>query len=290
MDLCDVRQIRAVLSRHGFTFSKSLGQNFLTAAWVPEEIARQCGAGREDGVVEIGPGIGCLTRQLSRAAGQVRAVELDRRLLPVLEETLAGCDNVRVIQGDVLKVDLAALCQREFDGRRVYACANLPYYITTPAITALLSCGAFAAITVMVQQEVARRICAPPGSRAGSAFSVYVDYLARAEYLFEVERGCFVPQPKVDSAVIRLTSRGAPKVAVREEGLFFSVVRAAFGQRRKTLVNALSALPSPKPDKEELARWLEEMGLAPTVRGEALSTEQFAALSDRLWQRRQEQA
>ena len=207
-------------------------------------------------------------------------IEIDRALFPVLDETLASCDNVEVVQGDVLKVDLAALCAEKFGDKPVYACANLPYYITTPAITALLESGAFRAVTVMVQKEVAERICAVPGTADYSAFSIYVQYRAKAEILFDVPADCFVPQPKVDSAVIRLTPLDKPAVEVSDEKLFFSIVRAAFNQRRKTLSNAAVAAFNGKLDKSDVAALIESIGLDPRVRGERLSLEEYARLTD----------
>jgi|InofroStandDraft_1065614.scaffolds.fasta_scaffold09070_9 16S rRNA (adenine1518-N6/adenine1519-N6)-dimethyltransferase len=281
MGLCDIQEIKETLARHGFRFSKSLGQNFLTAQWVPERIAAQCGADAKSRVLEIGPGMGCLTRELAKTAAQVAAVELDRALFPVLEETLADCENVEIIHGDVLKIDLAALCQQKFAGQTVYACANLPYYITTPAISALLESHAFAGITVMVQKEVAQRICASAGSSDYSAFSVYVQYHAAVEVLFDVPAGCFIPQPKVDSAVIRLTPRQVPAVTVQDEKLFFAIVRAAFNQRRKTLANAVMPAFGGRLDKAEVLCLLEECGLDVRVRGERLSLTEFGELADK---------
>ena len=280
MELCDINEIRDILGRHGFHFSKSLGQNFLTAAWVPAQIAAECGVDKDSCALEVGPGMGCLTVELSKRAGQVTAIELDRALFPVLEETLASCGNVEVVQGDVLKVDLAALCAEKFGDKPVYACANLPYYITTPAITALLESGAFRAVTVMVQKEVAERICAVPGTPDYSAFSIYVQYRARAEILFDVPADCFVPQPKVDSAVIRLTPLDKPAVEVSDEKLFFAIVRAAFNQRRKTLSNAAVAAFNGRLDKSEVAALIASIGLDPRVRGERLSLGEYARLTD----------
>lgn len=280
MGLCDIQDIKEILGRHGFRFSKALGQNFLTEAWVPARIAAECGAGQDDCVVEVGPGMGCLTVELSQCAAQVAAIELDRALFPVLDETLAGCDNVEVIQGDVLKTDLAALCREKFPGKTVYACANLPYYITSPAISALLDSGAFAGVTVMVQKEVAERICAPAGSSDYSAFSIYVQYHADARILFDVPRDCFMPQPKVDSAVIRLTPREKPPVEVEDERLFFAIVRAAFNQRRKTLVNAIGTAFGGRFDKAQLTELVTFCGLDERVRGERLSLADYARLTN----------
>lgn len=282
MNLCDIDVIRAVLGRHGFRFSKSLGQNFLTDASVPQRIAAYSGADRVGNVVEIGPGMGCLTAELCRRANRVVAVELDRALLPVLAETLAGFDNCEVVQGDVLALDLAALCREKFGVQGAVACANLPYYITTPAITALLESRAFETITVMVQREVAQRICAQPGTAAYGAFSIYVQYWAQPEILFDVPANCFVPQPKVDSAVLQLTPLAQPAVAVQDEKLFFALVRAAFNMRRKTLVNALVPLLGGRLDKAGIAALLESVGLDARVRGERLSLQEFAALADKV--------
>lgn len=280
MGLCNIHVIKDVLGRHGFHFSKSLGQNFLTAQWVPERIAAECGVDKESGALEVGPGMGCLTGELSKTAGQVVAIELDRALFPVLEETLAGCGNVEVVHGDVLKTDLAALCREKFGEKKVYACANLPYYITTPAIAALLDSGAFAGVTVMVQKEVAKRICAAPGSSDYSAFSIYVQYHADAHILFDVPAGCFVPQPKVDSAVIRLTPLETPAVTVRDEKLFFAIVRAAFNQRRKTLVNAIQPAFGGRLDKTEILSLTASCGLDERVRGERLGLAEYGRLAD----------
>lgn len=280
MGLCDIQDIKMILARHGFRFSKSLGQNFLTEQWVPEHIAQMCGVDEQSAVIEVGPGMGCLTVELSKRAKQVVAIELDRTLFPVLDETLAGCKNVQVVHGDILKTDLNALCAQHFAGCPVYACANLPYYITSPAITALLDSGAFCAITVMVQKEVAQRICAPAGSGQASAFSIYIQYRAQAEYLFDVPRDCFVPAPKVDSAVIRLTPLPAPAVTVKDEALFFAIVRAAFQQRRKTLVNAIGTAFGGRLDKEALTKLVMDCGLDARVRGERLSLEDYARLTN----------
>ena len=285
MDLCNIDDIRRVLGRHGFRFSKSLGQNFLTAAWVPAQIADSCGVDRDSCALEVGPGMGCLTEQRSQRADKVCAIELDRNLFPVLEETLAGCDNIEIVQGDVLKCDLAGICQEKFGDAPVYACANLPYYITTPAITALLTANVFRAITVMVQKEVAQRICAPAGSPDYSAFSIYIDYYADAEILFDVPRDCFVPQPKVDSAVVRLIPRGKPPVPVCNEKLFFTLVKAAFGQRRKTLANALQSALGNTLGKTGIVQLITDCGFDARIRGEKLSLADYAKLTELAEQR-----
>ena len=278
MNLCDINQIKALLARHGFRFSKSMGQNFLIQGWVPQDIADASGADALSGVLEIGPGIGPLTRQLSARAGRVVSVELDRALLPILAETLADRNNVEIVSGDILKTDIPALVEEKLSGLRPIACANLPYNITTPAITALLEAGCFQTITVMIQREVARRICAAPGTGDYGAFSVYCQYHAQTELLFDVPPDCFLPAPKVTSSVLRLTPRPAP-AEVDDAEHFFKVVRAAFAQRRKTLLNGLSTAFGGQITKETLAGLLADCGLPADVRGERLSIPQFAALS-----------
>ena len=280
MNLTDYNEIRALLTRHGFRFSKSLGQNFLTAAWVPERIAEEAGPDENTGVVEIGPGIGCLTAELARRAGKVAAIELDRALLPVLRETLRDYDNVTVVPGDAARMDLRALVEKELPGLRPVVCANLPYNVTTPLLTAILEAGCFETVTVMIQREVARRICASPGSPDYGAFGLFAQWHCETELLFDVPPSCFVPQPKVTSSVIRLTRRPAPPLPVKDEALLMRVIRAAFNQRRKTLVNALSS--GLGLGKEELEAALTGLGLDPRVRGEALGLDAFAALSDKI--------
>ena len=280
MDLTDYNEIRDLLSRHGFRFSKSLGQNFLTAAWVPERIAEEAGLDGQTGVVEVGPGIGCLTEQLAKRAGKVVAIELDKALLPVLKETLAAFDNVTVVPGDATKLDLRGLTERELPGLRPVVCANLPYNVTSPLLTALIEADCFETVTVMIQREVARRICAGPGCADYGAFGLFVQWHCETEPLFDVPPGCFVPQPKVTSSVVRLTRREKPLVPVRDEALLFKIIRAAFNQRRKTLVNALSSALG--TDKAELERALENCGLDPRIRGEALDIRSFAALCDEI--------
>lgn len=280
MNLTDFNEIRALLTRHGFRFSKSLGQNFLTAAWVPERIAEEAGLDEQTGAVEIGPGVGCLTAELAKRAGRVAAIELDKALLPVLNETLRDYDNVTVVPGDATRLDLRALVERELSGLRPVVCANLPYNVTTPLLTALIEAGCFETITVMIQREVARRICAGPGSPDYGAFGLFVQWHCDTELLFDVPPSCFVPQPKVTSSVIRLTRREAPPLPVRDEKVMMRVIRAAFNQRRKTLVNALSS--GLGLGKDELEAALGECGLDPRVRGEALDIGAFAAVSDKI--------
>ena len=279
--LSDIGTVKELLSRHGFRFSKALGQNFLINPTVCPRMAEACGAA-QGGVLEIGPGIGVLTRELALRAKRVAAVELDDRLLPVLGETLAAFDNVRIVHGDVMKLDLKGLIEREFSGMPVSVCANLPYYITSPILMRLLEERLpVESITVMVQKEAADRICAAPGRRETGALSVAVYYYAEPELLFKVSAGSFLPAPKVDSAVIRLRVRSAPAVQVADEKRFFAMVKAAFGQRRKTLLNALSAgLSLPKG---ELAEMFVRAGIAASARAEELSMEQFAALANCLY-------
>ena len=281
MNLCDIHEIKALLARHGFRFSKAKGQNFLTAAWVPQRIAQDSGVGPDCGVLEIGPGIGPLTQQLCRYAGKVVAIEVDTSLKPVLAETMAGQDKLQLIFGDVLKTDLTALVAREFEGLRPMACANLPYYITSPILSRLLESRLFEAVTVMVQKEVAQRICAGAGSGDYSAFSVFCQYYAEPEILFDVPAGCFIPQPKVTSAVLQLRTRPAPPCRVDDEGLFFRTVRAGFAMRRKTLLNALSA-GFPQLGKAQLSEVLTACAIDPGVRAETLSISDFAAIANEL--------
>jgi 16S rRNA (adenine1518-N6/adenine1519-N6)-dimethyltransferase len=283
MDLCDINQIKALLARHGFRFSKSMGQNFLIERWVPQDIAYASGAGPGKGVLEIGPGIGPLTTQLAERADKVVSVELDRSLLPILAETLTGYDNTEIVSGDILKLDIPTLVREKFSGLDPIACANLPYNITTPAITALVEAGCFSAITVMIQREVARRICAAPGTSDYGAFSVYCQFYTTPELLFDVPPECFLPAPKVTSSVVRLVPRPTP-AEVDDPDHFFQVVRAAFAQRRKTLLNGLTTAFGSHIPKETLQRILTDCGLPADIRGERLSIPQFAALSKALRQ------
>ena len=281
MNLCDYNTIRDLLARHGFHFSKAKGQNFLTQSWVPQNIVLESGVDETCGVLEVGPGIGPLTQQLCRYAKKVVAVEVDRTLQPVLAETMADNENLEIIFGDILKTDIAKLVREEFSGLRPIACANLPYYITTPVLAALLESRAFEAVTVMVQKEVAQRICSPAGKGDYGAFSVFCQYYAEPELLFDVPASCFIPQPKVTSAVLKLTIRKEPVCEIKSETMFFKVVRAAFAQRRKTLLNALSSGLS-QFDKPALAAVIEDCGFAPTVRGETLDIPGFAAIANAL--------
>lgn len=281
MNLTDIRDIKALLARHGFHFSKSMGQNFLIEDWVPRQIADAAGLDERCAVLEIGPGIGPLTRQLASRAGKVTAVELDKALLPILAETLADCDNVEIILGDVLKLDLAELTAERFAGFTVKVCANLPYNITTPVVTKLLEADCFRSITLMIQREVAKRICAAPGTSDCGAFSLFCQYHAQCELLFEVPPDCFLPAPKVNSAVVRLIPRAVPPVEGSPDAIF-AVVRAAFAQRRKTLLNGLSAAYGSRFSKDELRQVIVDCGLPENIRGEQLGLELFAALAKAL--------
>ena len=280
-DLWRPATIKEVLGRHGFRFSKALGQNFLIDPRVCPRMAAESGAAECAGAIEVGPGLGVLTYELAQVAKKVVAIELDQRLFPVLGETLADCPNVELVQGDVLKLDLHALIQEKFGGQEVCVCANLPYYITSPVIMGLLEGGLpLRSITVMVQKEAAERICAQPGQRACGAVSVSVHYHSQPQVLFGVSRGSFLPPPNVDSAVIRLDLRREPPVQVADEGWFFRVSRAAFAQRRKTAANSISAsLGLPKAQVEAA---LGAAGIPGAARAEQLSLEQFAALANAL--------
>ena len=278
MDVCNINDIKALLGRHGFHFSKSMGQNFLIESWVPEDIAAASRADKDCCVLEIGPGIGPLTRQLSARAGKVVAVELDRSLLPILAETLEGRDNVEVISGDIMKQDIPALVAEKFAGLTPMACANLPYNITSPVLTALMEAKCFKAITVMIQREVALRICAAPGSSDYGAFSIFCQYHTTPELLFDVPNTCFIPSPKVTSSVIRLVPRPKP-AEVDDEDFFFRVVHAAFAQRRKTLLNSLSSALGAPFTKEQIANAISTCSLRPDVRGERLGISEFACIA-----------
>ena len=280
MDLCNRNHIQALLARHGFHFSKALGQNFLIDASVPLRIAESCGADENTAVLEIGPGIGPLTQQLARRAGKVVSVELDRRLYPVLGETMAEFDNFTLVPGDIMKCDLQALIEEHFGTLRPILCANLPYNITTPLLTRCVESGLFESLTVLIQKEVAQRICAKPGTADYGAFSLLMQYYTEPELLFTVPNTCFLPAPKVTSAVIHCPKRKTPPVAVKSEASLWRAVRAGFAQRRKTLVNSLQSgyqLP-----KDVLAQAIADCGLSADIRGEKLSLADYARLADAL--------
>lgn len=281
LELTDIGTIKALLARHGFHFSKALGQNFIVNPSVCPRMADESGIDSESGVIEIGAGIGVLTAELAKRAKKVVCIELDSKLLPILDETLADFDNIEIINADVLKIDLAALIEEKFGGMPVYVCANLPYYITSPVIMTLLESRLpLKAVTVMVQREAAQRLCAPVGSRLSGAVTVAVDYYAEARKLFDVSAGSFMPAPKVDSSVIRLDIREKPGIEVSDEKLFFSMVHAAFGQRRKTASNSISS--GTGISKAVVAEAIERCGFPPSVRAESMTAEQLAALCEAL--------
>ena len=281
INVCDINIMKPLLAEHGFHFSKAKGQNFLTQRWVPESIAREAGVDETAGVLEIGPGIGPLTQQLCLNAKKVCAVELDKRLAPILEKTVGEFDNLEIIWDDVLNQDVAALVAEKFAGLRPMACANLPYYITSPILTALLEADCFDSVTVMVQKEVAQRIAASAGSEDYSAFTVFCQYYAQPEILFDVPAHCFMPQPKVTSAVITLRTRTEKPWDIDDEKIFFRTVRASFAMRRKKLSNGLAAGFS-ELGKEGAAEVIARAGLPENVRGETLTIAQFAALSNEI--------
>lgn len=280
MDLFSINNIKDILSRHGFHFSKSLGQNFLTERSICEQIAEYSEICPDDCVLEIGPGIGSLTSVLAKYAKKVVSVEIDSSLLPVLNETLAEYSNVKIINNDILKCDLTSLIENEFDGKKPKVCANLPYYITTPILSYLIESGKFSSITTMVQKEVADRICAKAGTRDYGAFSVFAQYYTQPEFLFTVDKECFIPQPKVQSAVIRLKVLQTPAVSPKSQEMFFKVVKASFAQRRKQLVNSLYSAFKSELEKESIIEILSSLDHKPTIRGEELTIEDFCALSD----------
>lgn len=281
LNLTDLKTIRTLCERHGFALSKGFGQNFIVNPGICPKMVEAAGIDRSFGVLEIGPGIGVLTKEAALRAARVVAVEVDERLPPLLAETLAEFDNVKIILGDVLKTDLAGLIRREFAGLRVAVVANLPYYITSPILMKLLEERLpIESVTAMVQKEAADRICAAPGSRDAGAISLAVRYYAEPKVLFTVSPGSFTPPPKVTSAVIQLRLRPAPPVTPGDEARMFAVIRAAFSQRRKTAVNAISAglgLP-----KAQVSAAVEALGKGPLVRPEQLTLEDFCALGDRL--------
>ena len=287
VNVCDIQVMKPLLAAHGFHFSKAKGQNFLIAPWVPESIAGAAGVREDVGVLEIGPGVGPLTQQLALRAGKVCAVEVDERLKPILEITLEGCGNVELVWGDVLKLDIPALVKEKLPGLRPVACANLPYYITSPILTALLEAECFQAVTVMVQKEVAQRIAARPGTAEYGAFSVFCQYYAEPELLFDVPAHCFVPQPKVTSAVVTLRVRQARPWDIHDEQLFFRVVRASFAMRRKKLSNGLASGFS-ELGKAGAEAVLAACGFPENVRGETLGIPEFGAITNEILRREAE--
>ena len=279
LNVCDINIMKPMLSEHGFHFSKAKGQNFLIASWVPENIAEQSGVDGTAGVLEIGPGVGPLTQQLCLRAGKVCAVEVDTRLKPILSRTLADFDNVQILWDDILKQDIPALVAETFPGLRPMACANLPYYITSPILTALLEAECFESVTVMVQKEVAQRIAATPGTADYSAFTVFCQYYTEPEILFDVPAHCFLPQPKVTSAVITLRVRQQRPWQIDDPDIFFRLVRSSFAMRRKKLSNGLAS-GFPELGKSGAAEIIAQCGFDENVRGETLGIPEFARLAN----------
>ena len=285
IQVCDIQVMKPMLSQHGFHFSKAKGQNFLIAPWVPESIAQDSGVDETVGVLEIGPGIGPLTQQLCLRAGKVCAVEVDTRLKPILELTVGEFSNLEILWNDVLKLDIPALVQEKFAGLRPMACANLPYYITSPILSALLEAECFESVTVMVQKEVAQRIAAAPGTADYSAFTVFCQYYADPEILFDVPAHCFLPQPKVTSAVITLRTRKERPWDIQDEKTFFRVVKASFAMRRKKLSNGLAS-GFPELGKAGAAEVIAAAGFDANVRGETLNIPEFARIANEITKRR----
>ena len=285
INVTDIQVMKPLLAQHGFHFSKAKGQNFLIASWVPERIAGDAGVDATAGVLEIGPGIGPLTQQLALRAGKVCAVEVDQRLQPILALTVGNFDNLEIIWNDVLKMDVKALVREKFPGLRPMACANLPYYITSPILSALLEAECFDSVTVMVQKEVAQRIAAKPGTADYSAFTVFCQYYAEPELLFDVPPHCFMPAPKVTSAVITLRTRQERPWEILDEDVFFRTVRASFAMRRKKLSNGLAS-GFPELGKVGAAEVIEAAGFDANVRGETLSIPEFAAIANEIVRRR----
>lgn len=279
-NLTDIGTIKSLLSRYGFNFSKGLGQNFLINPAVCPKMAQLSGAAEGVGILEIGPGIGVLTRELCKLSPKVVAVELDKRLIPILKETLAPRENVNIVNGDIMKMDLKQLIGEEFRGLRVAVCANLPYYITSPVIMKLLEEELpLESVTVMVQKEAAQRICAPVGSRQSGALTVAVNFYSTPEMLFPVSSGSFMPAPKVDSSVIRLNLH-SPLLSPEKRKSFFRAVKASFAQRRKTLLNSLSS--GLGMEKQAVSDMLADCGVNPQLRAEQLSMEDFYAIAERI--------
>lgn len=280
-NLSDISVIRRVMEKHGFNFSKALGQNFLINPTVCPRMAEMCGADENTGVIEVGAGVGVLTAELAKRAKKVVCIELDTRLLPVLDETLVEFDNIEIINADIMKTDLKALIEEKFKGMKVVVCANLPYYITSPVITLLLESNLpIEAVTVMIQREAADRLCTPVGSRDSGAITVCTNYYSVPEMLFHVSRGSFMPAPNVDSTVIRLSIRKEPAVSVSDEKKFFKMVKAAFAQRRKTAVNSIaSGMSLPK---DRVAEAITAAGLDVNVRAEKLSMQELADICENL--------
>lgn len=283
MNLCNPTELKALLNRHGFNFSKTLGQNFLIDKNVLNKIVSASELNENSCVLEIGPGAGTLTRRLAETGARCTAVEIDKALLPILGETLAGFDNFNLINSDILKVDLKKLIKDEFDNKPFHVIANLPYYITTPIIMQILESRLpVVSMTLMVQKEVADRMCATCGSKEYGALSVAVQYYTIPTVIYRAEPHCFIPQPKVASSVVHLKVSATPTVTVSDEKKFFAIVKSSFGQRRKTLLNALSKSPYFSANKDSVRSALVQMGVDENIRGEKLSISQFAKLSELL--------
>ncbi len=285
VNVCDIQVMKPLLAEHGFHFSKAKGQNFLIARWVPESIAEQAGVDENAGVLEIGPGVGPLTQQLALRAGKVCAVEVDTRLQPILEKTVGEFSNLEILWSDILKQDIAALVKDKFAGLRPMACANLPYYITSPILTALLEAECFDSVTIMIQKEVAQRIAAKPGTADYSAFTVFCQYYAQPELLFDVPAHCFLPQPKVTSAVITLNIRKERPWQIDDPAIFFRTVRASFAMRRKKLQNGLAS-GFPELGKAGAGEIIAACGMDENVRGETLGIQEFAAIANEIARRK----
>ena len=280
-DLGNAKTTAEVIKKYGFSFQKRFGQNFLIDEHVLDKIVDASLVDKHDGVIEIGPGIGTMTQRLCERAGRVVAIEIDKELIPILDDTLSDYDNVKIINADVLKTDMEAIIRDEFADMRVRVVANLPYYITTPIVMGLLEQHLpISSITIMVQKEVADRMQASPGTKDYGALSLAVGYYADTYIAANVPPNCFMPRPKVGSSVIRLTVKDHPDVEVNNENHMFSLIRAAFNQRRKTLVNAIANYQGLSHSKEEVQNALTEMGLSVTTRGETLNLQQFATLSN----------
>ena len=284
IDVCNIQVMKPLLAEHGFHFSKAKGQNFLVAGWVPERIAEDSGVTKDTGVLEIGPGIGSLTQQLALRAGKVCAVELDNRLKPILDMTVGEFDNLEILWTDVLKLDIPELVKEKFAGLKPMACANLPYYITSPILTALLEAECFQSVTVMVQKEVAQRIAAKPGTPDYSAFTIFFYFYSQPEILFYVPAGCFMPQPT--SAVITLRTRETLPWEIADKDVFFKAVGASFAMRRKTLQNGLAS-GFPELGKAGAGEVIAACGFDPGIRGEKLDIAGFAAIANEIVRRRE---
>ena len=285
INVCDINVMKPLLAQHGFHFSKAKGQNFLIAPWVPQSIAEDAGVDETAGVLEIGPGIGPLTQQLCLRAKKVCAVELDKRLAPILQQTVGHFENLEIIWDDVLNQDIPALVAEKFAGLRPMACANLPYYITSPILSALLEADCFDSVTVMVQKEVALRIAAQPGTPDYSAFTVFCQYYDQPELLFDVPAHCFLPQPKVTSAVIQLKVRKERSWDIADQDVFFRAVKASFAMRRKKLANGLAS-GFPELGKDGAAEVIRLAGFDANVRGETLGIPEFARIANAIAERK----